>query len=51
MEMRLLELFYLLKDSHKEPLGDQQRKNMSLIIDHLKSQLNDLEQFAYMVGD
>ncbi|KAM7541062.1 hypothetical protein Aperf_G00000045005 [Anoplocephala perfoliata] len=39
------------QDPHKETMGDQQKKNMSLIIDQLKSQLNDLEQFAYRSGE
>ncbi|KAM3183112.1 hypothetical protein ACTXT7_011000 [Hymenolepis weldensis] len=39
------------QDGNKEPLGDQQKKNMSLIIDQLKSQLNDLELFAYKSGE
>ncbi|VDO03179.1 unnamed protein product [Rodentolepis nana] len=39
------------QDGNNEPLEDQQKKNMPFIIDQLKSQLNDLEQFAYKSGE
>ncbi|KAL5971773.1 RUN domain-containing protein 1 [Taenia solium] len=38
-------------DSAEESPDDQQRKQMSHMIDQLKSQLHDLEQFAYKSGE
>ncbi|KAL5111858.1 hypothetical protein TcWFU_003873 [Taenia crassiceps] len=39
------------QDSAEESRDDQQRKHISHMIDQLKSQLHDLEQFAYKSGE
>uniref|UniRef100_A0A158RFA6 RUN domain-containing protein n=1 Tax=Hydatigena taeniaeformis TaxID=6205 RepID=A0A158RFA6_HYDTA len=40
-----------LQSSTEKSQADQQGKNMSHMIEQLKSQLNDLEQFAYKSGE